>query len=138
MTARRTVLDVSFNSRPHEEVDLSTDSSCPDSRPFNSRPHEEVDVCFVHRCKFYDLSIHDLTRRSTTDLRGGEDDARSFQFTTSRGGRPFLLSIFHFHSSLSIHDLTRRSTWSSQSILIGIPIFQFTTSRGGRPVLQAE
>ena len=79
----------------------------------------------------FDLSIHDLTRRSTsmsgtlenpllfqfTTSQGGRLSRQTsnladaiFQFTTSQGGRP-LFSIFSaILCDLSIHDLTRRST----------------------------
>ena len=33
--------------------------------PINSRPHKEVDLFFTQKWDFIDLSIHDLTRRST-------------------------------------------------------------------------
>ena len=78
-----------------------------------------------------DLSIHDLTRRSTM-LSDQQPKPKDFQFTTSQGGRQQKLCqaclkwIFQFTTSqggrqcwspvflppgkLSIHDLTRRST----------------------------
>ena len=56
-----------------------------------------------------DLSIHDLTRRSTLFRQGFFGFQGTFQFTTSRGGR------------LLASDNRSR-----------FPIFQFTTSRGGR------
>ncbi len=62
--------------------------SWPFCRSFNSRPHKEVDVnnlCYF--CSSF-LSIHDLTRRSTTPRCCGRR-----------------------RSGLSIHDLTRRSTF---------------------------
>ena len=142
-----------FNSRPHKEVDVRdchvyafslifqfTTSQGGRLRrryktmnrwPFNSRPHKEVDPIPDGRYNQSDLSIHDLTRRST---RGGHKDGEyriTFQFTTSQGGRPGILSSsIHqrtFNSRphkevdlvlrprttyrrLSIHDLTRRST----------------------------
>ncbi len=101
------------------------------SKPFNSRPHKEVDGgCLLFRT-CVDLSIHDLTRRSTcSDLSRMQWNL--FQFTTSQGGRPALggvkksATVFQFTTSqggrrelnikvkrrkkLSIHDLTRRST----------------------------
>ena len=58
----------------------------------------------------YNLSIHDLTRRSTIILK--EQDIRGviFQFTTSQGGRPGRSTGSETGRNLSIHDLTRRST----------------------------
>ena len=55
----------SFNSRPHEEVDLIPQLNRCIRIRFNSRPHEEVDL-------------------STTKA---EDAAEEFQLTTSRRGR---------------------------------------------------
>ena len=98
---------------------------------FNSRLHEEVDIKIVFLQFIHDLSIHDLTRRST------------------------ICTLTHRRScGLSIHDLTRRSTLSGREKLLqtlsfnsrpheevdntglsGGPSgrnFQFTTSRGGR------
>ncbi len=128
----RASLILSFNSRPHEEVDSFPGYSGSCSAPFNSRPHEEVDATvavFV----------------STTGV---------FQFTTSRGGRlPVGTSIIG-KMFLSIHDLTRRSTLTRILCIVFIKLsihdltrrstrnglwnilpcfFQFTTSRGGRP-----
>ena len=112
----------SFNSRPHEEVDIRSrllypvimslsihdltrrSTQVPPShhlctRPFNSRPHEEVDNSRrVHSGGLSSLSIHDLTRRSTTS------------------GVLFAQVI-----DLSIHDLTRRSTSLLSLILVLIP-----------------
>ena len=99
---------------------------------FNSRPHKEVD-------------------KRKRIMRAWQ---RSFQFTTSQGGRHFyfhtkiLRFIFQFTTSqggrlrfwmnrlvelyLSIHDLTRRSTASSDRAFTLVFLFQFTTSQGGR------
>ena len=102
---------------------------------FNSRPHKEVDfIDFCGEDGTIELSIHDLTRRSTTIRQ---------QFWTWR--------------SLSIHDLTRRSTrrevvkWKGRKPFNSRPhkevddtrprsnrsvlVFQFTTSQGGRLLL---
>ena len=79
---------------------------------------------------------------------------RSFQFTTSQGGRPCRSGNSKFMEYLSIHDLSRRSTLRIQSNNLSIYlsihdlsrrstiscsnlhphsfIFQFTTSQGGR------
>ena len=123
--------------------------------PFNSRPHKEVDaVAFliqyhgetfqfttsqggrrsINRTTtfFRLLSIHDLTRRSTTAFDKEKVIEEFFQFTTSQGGRQDVdrplgtITTFQFTTSqggrhaeqlrpeyicyLSIHDLTRRST----------------------------
>ena len=87
---------------------------------------------FDIRSRFSDLSIHDLTRRSTFPLtvrydsvfpfnsrphkevdgepEGDGESERIFQFTTSQGGRPTQRASSRTSRSLSIHDLTRRST----------------------------
>ena len=83
----------------------------------------------LHRSIRRIISIHDLTRRST--LLKSMLSIGIFQFTTSQGGRLFILPcisvciLFQFTTSqggrrylqayfqsviLSIHDLTRRST----------------------------
>ena len=80
---------------------------------------------------------------------------RTFQFTTSRGGRRSGITDFWNKLHLSIHDLTRRSTAShgADGRFRGLSIhdltrrstalddmlsiffsFQFTTSRGGRQI----
>ena len=80
-----------------------------DTSPFNSRPHEEVDLTNFNIVRVICLSIHDLTRRSTSSSYIHRLPAQIFQFTTSRGGRPLQYS-------------------QAQSLRT----FQFTTSRGGR------
>ena len=56
---------ISFNSRPHKEVDINIRRGIPEIGTFNSRPHKEVDV------------NHDCDRAYQ----------EAFQFTTSQGGR---------------------------------------------------
>ena len=98
---------------------------------FNSRPREKVDKQAVVCTICFDISTHDLTRRSTShqaahptfciisthDLarrstRDGEEPKRAhlFQLTTSQGGRPEWRLEKIGKSSLSTHDLARRST----------------------------
>ena len=78
----------SFNSRPHKEVDVQRIFNHLYRLPFNSRPHKEVDFPYI--------------KRSMRE--------KSFQFTTSQGGRPVACRCTENHRNLSIHDLTRRST----------------------------
>ena len=76
-----------FNSRPHKEVDKIPARNIREAIKFqfttsqggrlkilihinpltyfNSRPHKEVDIYSVCTGRFMDISIHDLTRRST-------------------------------------------------------------------------
>ena len=143
---------VSFNSRPHKEVDLR--QALLNTGKFLSihdLTRRSTSSACNQRYALY-LSIHDLTRRST-DSGGGAAGGWTFQFTTSQGGRrrcdyfQFPSSFFQFTTSqggrryfsglmpkglsLSIHDLTRRST-SQTFYPNGVFIFQFTTSQGGR------
>ena len=78
--------------------------------PFDSRPHEEVDD--PSGCLYLggNLSIHDLTRRSTRLQLPEWNMNTVFQFTTSQGGRPEGELFCRRRRVLSIHDLTRRST----------------------------
>ena len=59
----------SFNSRPHEEADLTAVSDTFGILSFNSRPHEEADL-------------------SRTESHFADN---YFQLTASRGGRPILI-----------------------------------------------
>ena len=56
-------------------------------RTFNSRPHKEVDNKRLGHLSGENLSIHDLTRRSTIEKANNNGDCIIFQFTTSQGGR---------------------------------------------------
>ena len=76
-----------FNSRPHKEVDSFFELIYFTIIPFNSRPHKEVDLKrWSQRTGKFNLSIHDLTRRST-EIDFGTVNVTHFQFTTSQGGR---------------------------------------------------
>ena len=59
------IFPISFNSRPHKEVDPGNDAGHVYDKSFNSRPHKEVDS----NVEFKDKS------------------GNTFQFTTSQGGR---------------------------------------------------
>ena len=122
----------SFNSRPHEEVDLSILGCFLTSPSFNSRPHEEVDIFPSRKCRLTDTFQFTTSRggrrrwnailcsfKSFNSRPHEEVDPpyiqiivsiSSFQFTTSRGGRPGSVRYVHSFCHLSIHDLTRRST----------------------------
>ena len=123
---------VTFNSRPHKEVDNTKSGRFGLSTSFNSRPHKEVDhqagisslvSLFqfttsqggrrANRSQRYNrggLSIHDLTRRSTHRIQDAVSNRCTFQFTTSQGGRHKEHNTVCIDIDLSIHDLTRRST----------------------------
>ncbi len=124
---------------------------------FNSRPHAEVDDRkrgLAGRCE---LSTHDLTQRSTGSLYG-KACFLFFQLTTSRRGRHAMdiqkkrEIIFQLTTSrrgrllrrrklrlimLSTHDLTQRSTCVKRYKVDGEG-FQLTTSRRGRPGAEAD
>ena len=106
---------------------------------FNSRPHKEVDPISQSIVEGNDLSIHDLTRRSTTFRMHCAGPGSSFnsrphkEFDWAVRGPPFLCISFNsrphkevdsiFHSlhhakHLSIHDLTRRSTANIHNIFL--------------------
>ena len=78
---------------------------------FNSRPHEEVDVSplFAISIAFF-VSTHDLTKRSTIDNSFPLSICTMFQLTTSRRGRHIMHKNIHVHLYVSTHDLTKRST----------------------------
>ena len=117
LTTFRLLHAVSFNSRPHEEVDSIFLSSGRLLVSFNSRPHEEVDLENYMFDYYGALSIHDLTRRSTSDVFSVSVPV-FFQFTTSRGGRHLIHRSGYNLFCLSIHDLTRRSTSLKMSSII--------------------
>ena len=86
---------IPFNSRPHKEVDNDAPISSGSYFSFNSRPHKEVDPMIIGDLKEGILSIHDLTRRSTSTGMSPCRYILTFQFTTSQGGRP--CKIRHDH-----------------------------------------
>ncbi len=119
---------------------------------FNSRPHKEVDRRLKAFSVRFDLSIHDLTRRSTTAIRkhgnalnfqfttsqGGRRSRRgscktrlTFQFTTSQGGRLDVLHTHYTKTSFNSRPHKEVDPGFQKNILTNIN-FQFTTSQGGR------
>ena len=119
-----------FNSRPHKEVDEQRSRAFQAGNTFNSRPHKEVDLSAISCARIPLLSIHDLTRRSTYQQYPAHA-SHSFQFTTSQGGRLYRScggverERFQFTTSQG----GRLVLFNNSEILI---IFQFTTSQGGR------
>ena len=61
------------------------------------------------------------------------DDRKTFQLTTSQGGRRSFCQYIVLEISLSTHDLTRRSTFCVAPPCCHAA-FQLTTSQGGRPL----
>ena len=108
-------------------LSLSFNPSCH----FNSRPHKEVDDPVRHvQEQECNISIHDLTRRSTTAIIPNSNP-QIFQFTTSQGGRrtqpvpPVVYLSFQFTTS-------QGGRLASANAPIPCVVFQFTTSQGGR------
>ena len=98
---------------------------------FNSRPRKEVDLrFFILFLNPLNISTHDLARRSTY-LKRGIDLLKTFQLTTSQGGRQYSIITLLTSSGISTHDLARRST-DSELFCIIATLFQLTTSQGGR------
>ena len=120
---------------------------------FNSRPREEVDKQAVACTICFDISTHDLTRRSTITTQQ-QLPGPIFQLTTSRGGRLAISErlipscaisthdltrrstnrrgMIRYTRTISTHDLTKRSTRTPMHILSFLNAFQLTTSRRGR------
>ena len=103
-------IPLSFNSRPHKEVDGADDTAPNNHASFNSRPHKEVDS---------PLLLH--LRRVFL-----------FQFTTSQGGRPLPSSLIP-HCCSTFNSRPHKEVDSVRELYEAqIENFQFTTSQGGR------
>ena len=108
--ARLRICIISFNSRPHAEVDFPRLWGHRRWRPFNSRPHAEVDNRGIQRSvEGFFLSTHDLTQRST-GIRAyvSDNSCLSTHDLTQRSTEP--ASPQGIDVILSTHDLTQRST----------------------------
>ena len=84
-----------------------------------------------------DLSIHDLTRRSTALAYAFNLDQAPFNSRPHKEVDESAMNAANTASGLSIHDLTRRST-TPAGLAISAAFFQFTTSQGGRPSAKGE
>ena len=143
-----------FNSRPHKEVDHSSPRRSLDPSPFNSRPHKEVDCAVSYISLLIDLSIHDLTRRSTFLVSTIFDriisfnsrphkevdhlplynrrHSGTFQFTTSQGGRPRSVLV-GVTLQTPFNSRPHKEVDNHQALCqLCFSVFQFTTSQGGR------
>ena len=122
--------------------------------PFNSRPLKEVDWCLTYTIiscwnfqfttsqggrlagrdgieMWCDLSIHDLSRRSTFPRVVVPGIQNLSIHDLSR--RSTMRHICYVEPAcLSIHDLSRRSTDAPFIVTGFVSVFQFTTSQGGR------
>ena len=94
MQCSRMRLRLSFNSRPHAEVDIYIVGRLMLFSSFNSRPHAEVDVW----CRISYWSQYPFNSRphAEVDLQTGVDTLRQrfFQLTTSRRGRHQYFTYF--------------------------------------------
>ena len=121
---------------------------------FNSRPHEEVDVSFAgYRSAASGVSTHDLTKRSTLSMRQSvmrltfqlttsrrgrlsisviDLVALMFQLTTSRRGRRVPTTAYINQSNMFQLTTSRRGRLTFFNVIIKIFMFQLTTSRRGR------
>ena len=144
---------LTFNSRPHAEVDEPLAGSDDMPGPFNSRPHAEVDS-FFQTGHFYILTFQLTTSRRGRRL--SVQDKRPISSFNSRPHAEVDISLYFLQSiiALSTHDLTQRSTnlvahelkfkWPFNSrphaevddrnlpTIMNWKIFQLTTSRRGR------
>ena len=144
---------ISFNSRPHKEVDEVSEVTEQELIELSTHDltRRSTKSPFKVR-KPVDLSTHDLTRRSTICRELKSVVASTFQLTTSQGGRRVSMESIQISTSfnsrphkevdtlawrnplaryLSTHDLTRRSTPSRNAVCPYL-YFQLTTSQGGR------
>mgnify|MGYP001624909553 CR=1 FL=1 len=80
---------LTFNSRPHKEVDLRTPPPLALKSSFNSRPHKEVDILrtFIFSAEYVFQFTTSQGGRPAEDYLSPLDAI--FQFTTSQGGRRF-------------------------------------------------
>ena len=99
-----------FNSRPHEEVDRVHQVYRLRGVHFNSRPHEEVDSAFDSEGKFIGLFQLTTSRRGRQKPMGKAQRNGVFQLTTSRRGRQGVKERLEERGIISTHDLTKRST----------------------------
>ena len=97
---------------------------------FNSRPHKEVDDNSEDVEEDEPLSIHDLTRRSTTLTSSPLDKYLASQFTTSQGGRPRTQTFFLFHNPFQF-TTSQGGRRCDHNTLRSSSVFQFTNSQGG-------
>ena len=133
MRRKRTYHLQTFNSRPHTEVDVHRlELQLSRIKPFNSRPHTEVDLLagIIFSIKIV-LSIHDLTRRSTSPVLIRRKRT-IFQFTTSHGGRHGWRKAKKKWRTFNSRPHTEVDSSASSSASTISPNFQFTTSHGGR------
>ena len=107
------IVTLSFNSRPHKEVDRFSIVNFCVSSPFNSRPHKEVDQKVLWLCVRLEPFNSRPHKEVDIALYTRGNWKRDFQFTTSQGGRLHRANRVWKKCVLSIHDLTRRSTVST-------------------------
>ena len=99
-----------FNSRPHEEVDMSSCRRFHRPCYFNSRPHEEVDQDTPRT--MWIKGIFQLTTSRRGRRKSGRR-SRHFKYFNSRPHEEVdeTLSDLWESGGISTHDLTKRSTY---------------------------
>ncbi len=146
---------LTFNSRPHAEVDYTVSSFFSFRQTFNSRPHAEVDSISFKRRITGSLSTHDLTQRSTSGTENAERQESTFNSRPHAEVdlQPAPLSVplctFNSRPHAEVDFLRRRNAGERKafnsrphaevdvaplSFVCSPALFQLTTSRRGRPV----
>ena len=98
---------------------------------FNSRPHEEVDIPFIIADTLFNISTHDLTKRSTIQIQTGFHRENYFNSRPHEEVDCFC-TLEIIIDYISTHDLTKRSTIYPSGLSTSNATFQLTTSRRGR------
>ena len=122
---------ISFNSRPHKEVDPVCYYIITERKSFNSRPHKEVDIIQTE-CLQDDGAFNSRPHKEV-DLGLRFCHALNASFNSRPHKEVDLCDPLHLRRhNLSTHDLTRRSTGPSLLQQGYQMLFQLTTSQGGR------
>ena len=101
-----------FNSRPRKEVDGARRAQKAFEGDFNSRPRKEVDTYRLPTRQEWDISTHDLARRSTEKGFSARNSERNFNSRPRKevDGSSYKPISQRLH--ISTHDLARRSTYT--------------------------
>ena len=152
MATYRLVIELSFNSRPHAEVDSHNSGLSKTLPTFNSRPHAEVDSGLEGEftTDFFQLTT---SRRGRRTIFIHTIIIIFFQLTTSRRGRPSVYRCgrrarpFNSRPHAEVDNGTEYTYKPANSfnsrphaevdatapaLLICLSFFQLTTSRRGR------
>ena len=151
---------ISFNSRPHTEVDRILSHCQSEHNAFQlttSHGGRLTDAGFTYAISIFQLTTSHGGRPFHFQRNGAQkgpfnsrphtevdeivtvrvSSSSTFQLTTSHGGRLVLHQQQDYDIYLSTHDLTRRSTILNCENGI-LTIFQLTTSHGGRQSVEGS